>query len=102
VYIPATSLQTITVAWPTTKNGRTVQIAITPRTVPETEPADADYKPATWQGTSGDATVTVGPGSGGFELPAGEYVVWTRLTDDGTLKPVRRAGALTIGAVPTP
>lgn len=104
MYVPATSLQDVPVAWPATKVGKDVEIAISPRTVPETEPLDADYKNATWDGTSGTATIQVGPGagSGGFVLAAGEYIVWTRLTDDGANKPVRRYGTLTVGPVPTP
>jgi hypothetical protein len=104
MYVPASSLQDISVTWPASKVGKTVQIAIIARAVPETEPADGDYKAAAWQGTSGTATIKagLGAGSGGFELAAGEYVVWTRLTDDGTSKPVRRHGTLTVGPPATP
>jgi hypothetical protein len=99
MYVPASSKQDIPVYWPADKVGLTVEVAIIARTVPEVEAADADYHAAVWVGTSGTATVKVGAAP--FLLTAGEYVIWSRLTD-GTNTPVRRAGTLTVGPTPTP
>lgn len=99
MYVPAASKQDVPVYWQAELSGNTAHIAIIARTVPETEPLDADWHAATWDGTYGTALLKVGPGA--LELPAGEYVVWGRIVE-GDNQPVHRAGTLTIGPVPTP
>lgn len=58
------------------------------------EPADSDYRQASWEG--GEVRILVGPGGGDIVLAAGVYVVWVRVTA-GDEKPVRRSGLLTVG-----
>ncbi|WP_326829691.1 hypothetical protein OIE13_06015 [Streptosporangium sp. NBC_01810] len=99
MYVPASSRQDVPVYWSADLIGADAEIAIILRTVPETEPADADYKPAAWDGTSGTATIKVGPGDDATLLVAGEYVIWGRIVD-GTNRPVHRAGILTVGPPP--
>ncbi len=99
MYVPATSKEDVPVHWSADMVGRDAEIAIIPRVVPEVEPEDADYHPATWEGTTGTATVKIGPGAT-LVLAAGEYVVWGRVTD-GANKPVHREGILTVGSPPT-
>ncbi len=94
MYVPATSRQDVPVRWSAELVGNDAEIAIILRTVPEVEPADADYHVATWDGTSGTAFLKVGPGA--LVLPAGEYVVWGRVTD-GANRLVHRESILTVG-----
>ncbi len=100
MYVPATSRQDVPVHWSADMVGKTAEIAIIPRTVPEAEPEDTDYHPATWDGTSGTGLLKVGPG-GALVLPAGEYVIWGRVAD-GDNRPVHREGTLTVGPPTTP
>jgi hypothetical protein len=58
-----------------------------------TEPAEADWKPATW--INGEVALLVGPG-GGIIYPQGSYMAFARL-DAGTEKPVMRSGRVRIG-----
>lgn len=94
-YMPATSREYLYVRWGAEAAGLPVQIAIIPRTAPETEPADAAYQTAEWDGQTGYARLLIGAGTG-MPLTAGEYVVWTRVTAGGQ-QPVRRSGILTVG-----
>jgi hypothetical protein len=94
-YMPASSKEDVYVQWGTQAVGLPVEIAIIPHASPETEPVDADYKPATWDGATGWATLLIGAGSD-LVLAPGDYQVWSRVTA-GTRRPVRRHGQLTVG-----
>lgn len=94
-YMPATSNEELLVHWGADAVGLPVQIAIIPAQTPEVEPADADYKAASWDGTTGSCMLPVGDGTD-MPLQPGEYVVWSRLTV-GSRRPVRRSGTLTVG-----
>lgn len=56
------------------------------------EPAEADWKTATWSGDG--ARVLVGPG-GAVELAAATWSVWIRVTDTTEI-PIRQAGLLVV------
>lgn len=90
-YMPASSRETIRVPYGPDAVGMPVEIAIVLEDLGE--PADADYKPATWDGVN--AALLIGAGTS-LVLAPGEYVVWTRLTA-GPERPVRRSGVLTVG-----
>lgn len=94
-YMPATSNEDLFVHWGADAVGLPVQIAIIPQQTPEVEPADGDYKPATWDGQTGSCMLQLGAGTD-IPLEPGEYVVWSRLTV-GSRRPVRRSGTLTVG-----
>lgn len=90
-YMPASSKEELRVPYIVDATPFPVEIAIVPETAGE--PADSDYRAATWDGQ--DATLIVGSGTS-TALDPGEYVVWTRVTTP-TQQPVRRSGALTVG-----
>ena len=90
-YMPASSRELIAVPWGADAVDYPVEIAIVAQA--DGEPADDDYKTATWDGT--DATLLIGADTDTV-LEAGVYVIWTRITA-GTERPVRRAGLLTVG-----
>ena len=58
------------------------------------EPAAADWKPATW--INGEVALLVGPG-GGVVYPEGDYMAFA-MVNAGTEKPVMRSGRVRIGA----
>jgi hypothetical protein len=60
------------------------------------EPADADYHPATWIGA--EVALLVGPG-GGVEYAAGDYMAFARITA-GAERPVMRSGRVRVGGGP--
>ncbi|MFI7468147.1 hypothetical protein [Nonomuraea sp. NPDC049646] len=90
--MPASSKEDVFVRWYGDAVGQPVQIAIVP--VADGEPSDSAYQAASWLGD--EATVLVGAGTA-FDLPPGEYVIWSRVTI-GSRRPVRRSGILTVGS----
>jgi hypothetical protein len=89
--MPVSSREKVRVPWAAGANAFPVQIAIVLKSAGE--PAEADYRPAIWDGD--DAVLLVGAGTD-LELAVGEYVVWSRITT-ATERPVRRSGMLTVG-----
>lgn len=90
-YMPVTSKEELRVPHDVSATAYEVELAVVLKALGE--PDDDDYHVAAWDGS--DAVLLIGAGSP-VELAAGEYVVWTRVTA-GTERPVRRAGALTVG-----
>lgn len=92
-YIPASSREEVRVPYGVDATAWPVEVAIVLDSAGE--PADSDYRSATWDAGTLEAVLLVGPGTAMY-LPSGAYVVWTRVTT-ATQQPVRRASTLTVG-----